>query len=364
MKESEVLNALEVVDGRPVVSSLNVAASFGKRHDDVLKKIRLIMEEGASDPDPAEASAFTARNFAVSEYTDATGRKLPIFNLTRDGFTFLAMGFTGSKANAWKRRYMNAFNAMEAELLAQKQGGSGAGSVPPGSTGQTDTIRLMELALQLEIAKAEGRVTESDVMDTFSQLHDVTQGRPAKPRFRDVTTPMGGRPQVKDEDKVLNSKEAEEFLGEYGLKASKTYLYTLVQRGEIVGSQLRGRQGRWNYTLVSLQDYVTKHTGKIFRRSQVVPEQPKPQPVQVNRKGKLYDDPDPSLFRGWLKERTKESQGQMTGATDLYKDFMAYAKRRGYQKHITQVWFGKTLVQRFPKINRRGVHWYIGIQLK
>ncbi|HAN2493731.1 TPA: Rha family transcriptional regulator, partial [Escherichia coli] len=77
-----------------------------KRHDDVLKKIRTL-----------ECSAsFTARNFSVSDYTDCTGRKLPCYQITRDGFAFLAMGFTGKRAAQFKEAYINAFNQMEKQL--------------------------------------------------------------------------------------------------------------------------------------------------------------------------------------------------------------------------------------------------------
>ena len=62
---------------------------------------------------------FTERNFALSEFTDSTGRVLPAYRLTRDGFTLLAMGFTGKEAMQWKVAYLTAFNKMEAELLAR-----------------------------------------------------------------------------------------------------------------------------------------------------------------------------------------------------------------------------------------------------
>ncbi|EPA3994169.1 TPA: Rha family transcriptional regulator, partial [Escherichia coli] len=79
---------IAIVDGQAVTSSLAVANFFSKRHDDVLKKIRTL-----------ECSAsLTARNFSVSDYTDCTGRKLPCYQITRDGFAFLAMGFTGKRA--------------------------------------------------------------------------------------------------------------------------------------------------------------------------------------------------------------------------------------------------------------------------
>ncbi|EPB0513021.1 Rha family transcriptional regulator [Salmonella enterica subsp. enterica] len=98
---------ISVINGQAVTSSLAVADYFTKRHDDVLKKIR------ALDCSPE----FTARNFAVSDYTDASGRKLPCYNITRDGFAFLAMGFTGKRAAQFKEAYINAFNQMEKRCI-------------------------------------------------------------------------------------------------------------------------------------------------------------------------------------------------------------------------------------------------------
>lgn len=97
---------ISVINGQAVTSSLAVADYFTKRHDDVLKKIRAL----ECSPE------FTARNFAVSDYTDASGRKLPCYNITRDGFAFLAMGFTGKRAAQFKESYINAFNRMESRI--------------------------------------------------------------------------------------------------------------------------------------------------------------------------------------------------------------------------------------------------------
>ncbi|HGW5085376.1 TPA: Rha family transcriptional regulator [Pseudomonas aeruginosa] len=97
---------VELVEGQITTTSVDVAAHFKKRHDTVLRAIKLL-----------ECSAeFTARNFAASEYTDPTGRKLKQFRMTRDGFAFLAMGFTGKEAAKWKEVYINAFNRLEQEL--------------------------------------------------------------------------------------------------------------------------------------------------------------------------------------------------------------------------------------------------------
>ncbi len=93
-----------------ITTSLKVAEVFGKRHKDVLRAI-----EGVSC-----SEGFTRRNFRPSEYTDSTGRKLPMYEITRDGFSFLAMGFTGKNAAVFKEKYIDAFNRMEQALLNQQ----------------------------------------------------------------------------------------------------------------------------------------------------------------------------------------------------------------------------------------------------
>lgn len=97
-------------DGRIWVSSRDVAEKFEKPHDKVLRSIRTL------DCSPE----FTAANFGVSEYKDPTGRTLPQYLMTRDGFTFLAMGFTGTKAARFKEAYIAEFNRMEEELYRRR----------------------------------------------------------------------------------------------------------------------------------------------------------------------------------------------------------------------------------------------------
>ncbi|HHY7281737.1 TPA: Rha family transcriptional regulator [Escherichia coli] len=101
---------IAIVDGQAVTSSLAVADFFSKRHDDVLKKIRIL------DCSPE----FCARNFAETSILvhqpNGGTRKLPCYHITRDGFAFLAMGFTGKRAARFKEAYINAFNLMEKSL--------------------------------------------------------------------------------------------------------------------------------------------------------------------------------------------------------------------------------------------------------
>jgi Rha family phage regulatory protein len=91
---------------RMLVTSTDLVKHFGKAHKDVLKAIQNV---DCSDE-------FRGRNFAPSSYITQQNKVQPSCDLTRDGFTFLVMGFTGPRVAAWKERYIAAFNAMEASL--------------------------------------------------------------------------------------------------------------------------------------------------------------------------------------------------------------------------------------------------------
>lgn len=92
-----------------VVTSLDIADTFGKRHDNVLKDIR---ELECSD-------RFRLLNFEESTYLNQQNHKQPMYYITRDGFTLLAMGYTGEKAMQFKEAYIRQFNAMEKALIGK-----------------------------------------------------------------------------------------------------------------------------------------------------------------------------------------------------------------------------------------------------
>ena len=108
VKEKRSINIEFIEEKTPAVLSTEVAERFKRKHKHVLDAIRDLV---ASCP-----KSFTGPNFRPSEYTDATGRKLPCYLLSRDAFSLLAMGFTGRAAVQWKLRYVEAFNALEAAV--------------------------------------------------------------------------------------------------------------------------------------------------------------------------------------------------------------------------------------------------------
>ena len=92
-----------------VVTSLDIAETFGKRHDHVLRDIRGL--------DCSEE--FRLSNFGESIYYNEQNHKQPMYYITRDGFTLLVMGYTGEKAMHFKEAYIKQFNAMEKALLGK-----------------------------------------------------------------------------------------------------------------------------------------------------------------------------------------------------------------------------------------------------
>lgn len=101
---------LSTQNGEPVASSREVAKRFGKEHKHVLAAIRQILA--------AENSATKFFHETAFEYR---GQRFPEYLMNRDGFSLLAMGFTGKEAVQWKLKYIQAFNEMEKQLAQRPQ---------------------------------------------------------------------------------------------------------------------------------------------------------------------------------------------------------------------------------------------------
>ena len=100
---------LQVKENEVVTTSLQVAEKFNKDHKSVLRKISDLV----TDLDTKVQNCALGYMFRKSEYFRDDCRAYPMYYINRDGFTLIAMGFTGKEALEWKLKYIEAFNRME-----------------------------------------------------------------------------------------------------------------------------------------------------------------------------------------------------------------------------------------------------------
>jgi len=109
MNTATVTNSLVMLLGdKAMTTSLKVAEMFGKAHRHILRDIERLIERGVP-------------NFEQTSYVHPqNGQEYRMFLMDRDGFSLLVMGFNGDKALAWKLKYIEVFNRMEAELMKRQ----------------------------------------------------------------------------------------------------------------------------------------------------------------------------------------------------------------------------------------------------
>ena len=140
-----------------VTSSLLIAEKFGKEHKNVMQSIRNLI--GGT----AENSAI-AEMFSESTYLNEQNKEQPMFLMNRDGFTLLAMGFTGKKAMQFKLEYIKAFNSMEAQIKASQK---------PKSQ-----LEILQMSIN-HLVEQEHRLSsvERDVAETKKEIAEIKQER-------------------------------------------------------------------------------------------------------------------------------------------------------------------------------------------
>ena len=146
-----------------MTTSLKVAEVFNKRHDNVLQSIQSL----------DCSKEFRLLNFKETYYTDEWNREQPMYYITRDGFTFLAMGYRGKKAAAFKEAYISAFNKME-KFITEKQSAEYLEARAAGKLvrkEETDTIKKL-----VEYAKEQGSGHADMLYVTYTKLANKIVG--------------------------------------------------------------------------------------------------------------------------------------------------------------------------------------------
>lgn len=169
---------LTVVDGHVTTTSLDVARHFGKRHDNVLDSIRRLLAQL-----PAERALNFQETFIDVPGPNGATRSEPAYRITRDGFTLLAMGFTGARALEFKLAYLDAFNRMEAEVARR--------ALPALDPASPDTRLMLTGAAQL------GAEVQAEALAQLAREEWLDGGRWLLSFVRDEYRPDELRPHVK-----------------------------------------------------------------------------------------------------------------------------------------------------------------------
>lgn len=204
-----------------VTTSIKVAEKFEKHHKDVLESIRNLV---------AEKSA--AKFFCETTYKNR-GKNYPMYEMDRDGFSLLVMGFTGEKALNWKIEYINAFNAMENELK-----------------------RIYTERQQWQIERDKGVVIRHILTDTIKmRIADSPHKRFAYPNYTNLIY------------RTLFGKCAKELEAEYGVKSKENLrdfftgeALSQVQSMEMLVSSLINCG--WGYK--EIKEFVQKESTKLI----------------------------------------------------------------------------------------------------
>lgn len=228
-----IVPAVHVRDGKVYASSLDVAAFFGKQHRNVLRDIRDIS---------ADQTEFAVLNFEQQDYVSDNNQKQPFFDMTRDGFTLLVMGFTGKKAADFKIRYIQEFSRMEAALREQPF------AIPRTmadalrlAADQADQIERQTLLLSQQKAVIEHQgptVIAFERIAVADGTFCLTDAAKTLGVTRDWLT---GRLQI---DKLIYKRQGSDWIGyqrfiDSGWLTHKTRTHTRTDGSEVISSQVR-----------------------------------------------------------------------------------------------------------------------------
>ena len=162
-------NLIKIInqEGNLVVSSREVARDFEKRHNDVVEAIENKIKNLTTEN-------IVVGNYFIESEFNHKGNVYKEYLLTRDGFSFIVMGFTGAKADVWKLKYIEAFNKME-EAIKNNQSDMFSKLSP-----QTQVLINLELGLnelKSDVNEAKQEIQDMrDVikLDTTSWRKDTT----------------------------------------------------------------------------------------------------------------------------------------------------------------------------------------------
>lgn len=183
-------------DKQVVTTSLALAEVFEKKHQHVLRDIDTLKD----------VSNF-GQMFFESNEPDSYGRNRRIYFMNRDGFTLIAMGYTGSKAMEFKLKYIDAFNRMEEQIKSESQF-----RLP---TNFDEMTLMLSNVMQGQEKKIEEQGKKVDFLMDLSGLTSSRNKELTKARNKKVIQVCGGAGSNSYKDKSLRSKLYNELFKSY-----------------------------------------------------------------------------------------------------------------------------------------------------
>ena len=157
---------------KALTTSLKVAEVFSKNHRDVMRSIKNLTAQNCA----------VGKMFVESTYVNQQGHEQPMYYMNRDGFTLLAMGFTGRDAMKFKLEYIEAFNRMD-ELIRNEN------NLPQTPEEQLQLTMVVTNRLVKRVGKVEARV---DHIEKTSELSEVQRYQLLQARKKRVIEAVGG----------------------------------------------------------------------------------------------------------------------------------------------------------------------------
>ena len=208
---------LTISNGQPTASSRDIAEHFGKEHKNVLRDIKNLIK---GLPNFEHTPMF----FKTTYIHPQNGQAYPMYLMNRDGFTLLAMGFTGKEALEWKIKYINAFNAMEQELRNPK----------PMTANEMFSLQAqINLDNEREIKELKGRTAENE-----KQLAETNRKFDAVTTF--VTSPLTDA----DTWQERMTRHIRRAVEEFGLNYQQFHAKLYEELERTAGVDLKCRQTR------------------------------------------------------------------------------------------------------------------------
>lgn len=187
-------------DQQAVTTSLILAEAFEKQHKHVIEAI----EKKIST---AENSALLKNMFVEDSYIASNGKQNKMYYLNRDGFTFIAMGFTGHKADEFKLKYIDAFNQMEKQIKEKTQF-----RLP---TNLNEMSTMFYSVMKDQDKKIEEQGEKVNFLMNLSGLTSPRNKELTKARNKKIIQVCGGSESNSYQDKSLRSKLYNELFKSY-----------------------------------------------------------------------------------------------------------------------------------------------------